>query len=148
MIMGTPGTLGTLNTYSLGPPRLGAGGTHIWCRRDSRIWREVSILKHKVSPSGQECHLPHWNPISEKSLFCQAAPLGLAPGSGTHRWLPRVSETEGGPSPHPGVSLGKEVGVKVPLGHHSPSSSSEPNCLQPLAHINPQLPTPHLPRSY
>lgn len=67
---------------------------------------EASALKYKavpklgVSPTYSEA------PNSGKSLA--PAPTLRALGLGTHHWPPRGAETAGGPSPHPGGSLGEE----------------------------------------
>lgn len=108
-----PGVTGIL------PPNLHrlsvAWGTHIWCRRGSRVWREASALKYKEAPQFRRAlPLPQRPHLWEILILPRHQPL-LAPGSGTHHWSLRGAETASGPLPRPGESLGKKESLKPPF---------------------------------
>lgn len=82
----TEGTQGTLGHIFPGPFQAPvAWGTHIWCKRDSRIWKEVSILKYKSSTVIR--NVPHTGiPSQEDSYFAH-------PQSGSRfRYSPLATE--------------------------------------------------------
>lgn len=90
-----------------------AGGTHIWRRRGSRIWREASVLKYKAAPKVRRAPYPPQGPhLWEILVLPRHHPL-LAPRLGTHHWLQRDAETASVPSPRPGGSLGEEARLKA-----------------------------------